>query len=77
MLHTREKTFYCPFRTIRAQLAVRNLDPKTLLTGADRVFWMRCYRGELDFRILEGPPLERSPNKKIAVKLPRVEGGEL
>lgn len=69
-------TFLCPFRTVHAQSMLAQTDIALISTAADRLLFMRCERGKLDYRLLDSTP--GSPlRKKVTVMVERVEGNRI
>jgi hypothetical protein len=69
--HQAAFTFLCPFRTIHAQNMLAQADLSLMTTAIDRLLFLRCEKGRLDYRLTDSTP--GSPlRKKVSVQVERL-----
>ena len=64
-----DNTFYCPFRTFHVQEGMLTVHPSDISLGIDRLFWVKCVKGYLDYRLLDNVPLSCSPTKEVTFNI--------
>jgi hypothetical protein len=69
---TGKNTFFCPFRTIHAQNMFTQIDLSLINTAIDRLFFIRCEKGGLDYRTVDSTP-GSIYRKKINIKMEKLE----